>query len=372
MGKEKINIPAGKMRILVAPLDWGLGHATRCIPIIHELLANGCEVLVAAENGTKSLLQKEFPQLVFLPLAGYGVKYSNRKSWMPVKILLQSPKLFYSIYKEHQWLQKAVKIYTIDAVISDNRFGLFHRSILSVYITHQLAIKTGNRFSENIAQKIHSWFIKKYNVCWVPDFEGDKNIAGDLSHPKKKLLNVTYLGCLSRFEKKPAVNKKYKLIIIISGPEPQRAIFENIVLKQLQFYKDAVLFVRGLPNIISTKESENKNILIVNHLLSEELNIAIQQSDYVISRSGYTTVMDLIKLKQKAIFVPTPGQTEQEYLAEHLAKQKLFFYATQENFSLEKSLQEANSFPFIIPEFNMEKYKIVIADFVQALKKRNL
>jgi len=185
MDEEKINIPAGKSRILIAPLDWGLGHATRCIPIINELLANNCEVLVAAENGTKSLLQKEFPQLVFLPLAGYRIKYSYQRSLFPLKILLQSPGLIYSICKEHHWLKKTVKTYNIDAVISDNRFGLFHSSIPSVYITHQLLIKTGNNFGEKIAQKIHYWFIKKYSICWVPDFEGDNNIAGELSHPKK-------------------------------------------------------------------------------------------------------------------------------------------------------------------------------------------
>jgi len=369
MSENNFNIIAHKHRILIAPLDWGLGHATRCIPIIHELLVQGCEVLIAAENSTQSLLQNEFPQLVFIPLTGYRIRYSYLKFWLPLKIFLQIPRLLYSIYKEHQWLKRAIKMNKIDAIISDNRFGLYFSGIPSVYITHQLLIKTENDFTEKVAQKIHYWFIKKYSVCWVPDFEGDINISGELSHPKNISDQLTYLGGLSRFEKINSIEKKYDLAIVISGPEPQRTIFEDILLEQLKDYKGSVLFVRGLPSNQSIKQSPNSSIKIVSHLSSRELNLAIQQSNYVISRSGYTTVMDLLKLQQKAILIPTPGQTEQEYLAKHLMERKIFFYVEQENFSLIESLQKAKKFPFNIPAFNMEEYKNVIQQFVESLKK---
>ncbi len=369
MNENNFNKHTHKPRILIAPLDWGLGHATRCIPIIYELLEQDCEVVVAAENAIQSLLQNEFPQLVFIPLSGYRIQYSYKKFWLPLKIILQIPQLLYAIHKEHQWLKKAAKLNRIDAIISDNRFGLYSSSMPSVYITHQLKIKTGNTFTEKIAQKIHYWFIKKFSVCWVPDFNGNINIAGDLSHPKKLPEQIIYLGGFSRFKKNIDVEKKYDLTIIISGPEPQRTIFEDMLLDELKEYNGNVLFVRGLPAVKLLKQNFNSSIKIVNHLSSIELNLAIQQSNYVISRSGYTTIMDLIKLQQKAILIPTPGQTEQEYLAKHLAEQKIFFYAEQKKFSLSESLKKAEKFPFNIPEFNMEIYKNVIRQFVETLKK---
>jgi uncharacterized protein (TIGR00661 family) len=369
MKKENFNNHTGSPRVLIAPLDWGLGHATRCIPIIYELLANGCEVIVAAEKRTKSLLIKEFPELVFLSLEGYEIQYSHTSSLLPLKFFMQFPKLVLSIYKEHQWLKKAIKKYKVDAVISDNRFGFYNVAVPCIYITHQLFIKTSNDFTEKIAQKIHYWFIKKYSYCWVPDFEEEINIAGELSHLQKKQLEIIYLGCLSRFKKRPLVEKKYKLAIILSGPEPQRTIFENLLLQQLKAYKESTLFVRGLPGDISIKQNNQANINITNHLPSEELGIAIQQSDLVISRSGYTTIMDLIKLQQKAIFIPTPGQTEQEYLAKHLSFQKMFLYFNQQYFNLIEAIDEAENFIFNPACFDMEQYKSVVYKFVQSLKK---
>ncbi|MEI9933524.1 MAG: glycosyl transferase family 28 [Ferruginibacter sp.] len=284
---------------MIAPLDWGLGHSTRCIPIIKELLEQGCEVLIAAEGAPKSVLQNEFPQLIFLSIKNYNIQYSHKTKLFSVALLLQTPQILFAIYKEHQWLKKIVKEQNIDALISDNRFGLYHSIVPSVYITHQLLIKTNNCFTEKIAQRIHYWFIKKHTQCWVPDFEKEPAIAGELSHPKKLPASVNYIGCLSRFEKKPGIEKKYDLLIILSGPEPQRTIFENILLQQLKEYNGIVLLVRGLPTN-SLNNINSGNIKIVNHLKSSELNIAIQQSEIVISRSGYTTIMDLIKLQKKS------------------------------------------------------------------------
>lgn len=364
----EINILPKPYKILIAPLDWGLGHATRSIPLIMSLLAEGCEVLIAADGHIQSLLQHEFPQATFLPLKGYSIQYTKQKRWLPLKILLQVPGILLSIYKEHQWLKKVVKSYSIDAVISDNRFGLYHPRIPSVYITHQLLIKTGNKLSESIARKFHYWFIKKYTQCWVPDFEGTDNIAGQLSHPAGIPTNILYIGCLSRFERNKAVETKYDLLILLSGPEPQRTIFEKLLLLQLQQFAGDVLLVRGQPRAnetLLTQKSTTGKINIKNHLTAQELNLAIEQAKMVISRSGYTTVMDLIKLQKKAILVPTPGQTEQEYLAQHLMQQKLFYSVQQNNFLLKEALENAADFTFFFAEYDMEQYKKVIHQFVQ-------
>ena len=354
-----------KPKILVAPLEWGLGHATRCIPIIKEFVDQNCEVFIAAEGATYSLLKNEFPELAFLPLMGYRMKYSRMKYFLFWKILTQFPKIVFTIYKEHLWLKKIVKEYKFDAVISDNRFGMYHSKIPSVYITHQLLIKTGNSIIEKIAKRIHYYFIKKYNECWVPDFEVN-GLAGELSHPKKLPGEVKYLGALSRFEL-TVVEKKYDLLISISGPEPQRTIFEHQILDQLKSYSGKVLFTRGLPETSEEIKYDDPSIEIKNHLPAGELNEAILQSDMIISRCGYTTVMDMIKLKKKAILIPTPGQTEQEYLAGYLMKKKIFYTTSQKNFILQESLQQAQSFPFIISGCDMEQYKNVIHQFVRSL-----
>lgn len=369
MSAGNFNISEGKPVILLSPLDWGLGHASRCIPLICELLLQGCEVIIASKNGPKSLLMHEFPELTFLPVSGYNVQYSRNRSFLPMRLFTQIPKLLYSINTEHKWLKKAVKNGKIDAIISDNRMGFYHSEIPSIYITHQLHIKTGNSFTERLADKIHHSFIKKYSVCWVPDFGGDVNLAGELSHPKEEFTKPVYLGCLSRFEKKENVAKQYELVVIISGPEPQRTVFENILYDQLNDYDKKVLFVRGLPGNDDVKKHRNNLITVVNHLAADELNLAMQQCNYVISRSGYTTIMDLVKLQQRAILVPTPGQTEQEYLAKNLCERKMFYSEEQNMFSLKEALKKAEIFPFAIPSFDMEQYKKVIAEFVQSLKK---
>ncbi len=342
--------------VLVAPLGWGLGHATRCVPIIKELLLLNCKVLIAGDSAVTALLKKEFPEVVFLPLIDYNIRYSKNSFWLPLKMLLQVPHIIKSIYIENKWLKNAVKKYTIDAVISDNRFGLYHTSIPAVYITHQLLIKTGNSLSEKLPQKIHYHFIKKYTNCWVPDFLGEHNLAGQLSHPLYKPANIEYIGGLSRFEKQTGIEKKYDLLIIISGPEPQRTVFEKLLIEQLQNFNGTVLFVRGLP-VNNTPVAAFNNITFVDHLSSAELSIAIQQSNIVISRAGYTTVMDMLKLQQKAILIPTPGQTEQIYLADYLQKKKIFFCLRQDEFILDKALLQAESFPFNKENFDMDLYK---------------
>jgi uncharacterized protein (TIGR00661 family) len=362
----------GKKRVLLAPLDWGLGHATRCISIVYGLVQQDVEVIIAAEGKIKILLEKAFPSYSFVFLKGYNITYSKARFWLPLKIVMQLPKIVWRIYAEKRWLKKIIKEYKIDAVISDNRPGLYNRAITSIYITHQLKIKTGNNFTDWLAQKIHYYFINKYTACWVPDNEAaENNFAGELSHPKKlPVLPVKYIGTLSRFEKN-AQEKKYDLLFLISGPEPQRTIFENLALAQLKIFNGTALLVKGLPGTTTNEEmmskADNNKIKIANHLDADELSKAIQQSDLVISRSGYTTIMDLIKLQQKAVLIATPGQTEQEYLAAYMMEQKIFLSISQDSFSLGNILKAANAFTFISKEANQNQYKEVVKNFIQQL-----
>jgi uncharacterized protein (TIGR00661 family) len=361
------NSTGQKKRVLVAPLDWGLGHATRCIPIIFNLIEQQCEVFIAAEGAGKSLLQQEFPQLTFVPLAGYRIQYSNNGKQMPLKLLLQFPKLLYRVYAERKWLKKIVAEYSIDAVISDNRLGLSHKKIPCVYITHQLLIKTGSGFTEQIAQKIHYHFINRYKYCWVPDAAGKVNLAGELSHPDKlPATPLIYIGPLSRFEKY-TTDISYDLCIILSGPEPQRSVFEKMIMKELETFNGRVFLVRGQPGNTSANRSTNTTLEIVDHLQADELNKVILRSQMIISRSGYSTIMDLAKLQKPAILIPTPGQTEQEYLALALSNQKLFYTVPQDKFSLQTALQGATEFEFKPFPFPAGDHDEVIENFLREL-----
>ena len=358
-------------KVLVAPLDWGLGHATRCIPIIYSLLNNGATVFIAADGPVRLLLEKELPQASFLPLSGYGIQYSRRGKWFSLKLFLQFPRIFMAIYKEHRWLKRTQQQHVFDLVISDNRPGLFNRNVTCIYITHQLAIKTGNSITAWLAQKIHYRFITQFDHCWVPDNQAGNLLAGELSHPTlMPRTEVTYTGALSRFSRYSA-EKKYALLVLLSGPEPQRSIFETTLLIQLEQFTQPVIFIRGLPAEKTLPAISNKNIEIHNHLDSIALNQAILQSEIILSRSGYTTVMDLAALQKKAILVATPGQTEQEYLSQYLLNKKMFFTANQENFVLAEALQNAAVFPFAFTQNTVgNTYKKLVSDILQSLKNQ--
>ncbi|HEU5166578.1 MAG TPA: glycosyltransferase [Chitinophagaceae bacterium] len=335
---------AGK-KLLVVPLDWGLGHATRCVPVIRDLINNNCEVWLAGEGAQENLLREEFPSLPFLPLKGYRIKYA--KNGFTGKLLLQIPSILRSIKEENKWLKEQVGKYGFDAVISDNRYGLHHENVSSVFITHQLCIKSSlGKWSEKILQKWNYKFINGFNECWVPDQAGENNFAGELSHPAKlPTIPVNYIGSLSRFEKKKIDEIKKHLLIILSGPEPQRTILENKVIDQIVNYPATATIVRGMPGEKNILPSTN-TIHFYNHLSSVELNDEAMKAEFIISRSGYSTIMDIAALQKKSILVPTPGQTEQEYLAAYLMKKQFAFCVVQGSFSLVKNIEEARNFEY--------------------------
>ena len=345
--KEKTQ---GKPRILVAPLDWGLGHATRCIPIIRELLAQGCEVWLAGEGAQEQLLIAEFPKIPFLNLPGYRISYSKTARGLIWKMIQQGPKMRRAIEAEHSWLKKIVDEYRIDAIISDNRYGLYHASVPSVFITHQLTIKSPfSKWTETILRKRNYKYINHFTECWIPDAEGENNLAGELSHPEKKpVAPVRYIGLLSRFVKKEIIERKNHLVVILSGPEPQRTLLEEKIINDISHYNGTAIIVRGLPGSSSLIPSTNM-IQFYNHLSADELNKAMQEAEYVISRSGYSTVMDVMALQKKSILIPTPGQTEQEYLGSYLMEKGIAICAEQKDFSLNNLLATTRGFNFNLP-----------------------
>lgn len=351
-----------KKKVLIAPLDWGLGHASRCIPIINYLRQKGCEIILASSGEQLKLLKKEFPDIKAIPLKGYGIRYSAHKRFFGAKILWQTPKILLRIRREHAYLQKVIDNYEIDTVISDNRYGLYSKKIPCIFITHQLKIKAPYRWMEKIIQKINYRFIEKFTACWVPDFIGEKNIAGQLSHPEKfPKTHLKYIGPLSRFRRESSQELLYKYFFVLSGPEPQRSILERRILNIQNRLEGKILIVRGKPGDENAQKTYD-NFTMYDHLDTIQMQQAFLQSQFIISRSGYTTVMELLSLQKKSILIPTPGQTEQEYLAHHLMQQH-WCYCCNQNDDLLYHIQNAEKFNYKIPALDEPFYKKVIDDF---------
>jgi len=322
-------------RILVAPLNWGLGHATRCIPIIRELIQYGFEPVIASDGVALQLLQKEFPQLTFLELPSYQIEYAKNGAFFKWKLIKNSPKMMEAIVKERKLTKKWVKEYGLSGVISDNRLGVYSKKVPSVFITHQLNVLTGN--TSWISSKIHQYIIKKYDECWVPDVETKPNLSGKLGHLKHPHFKISYIGPLSRLEKME-YPLKYDLMVLLSGPEPQRGMLEALLLEECEKFEGTILFVKGVVSIKQEIHTKNQ-IEIYNFMTSSELEKAFQESKLVLCRSGYTTVMDLAKLGKKAYFIPTPGQFEQEYLAKKYKKEGWIPFSKQDKFRIENLLE---------------------------------
>ena len=353
--RENFNNMPVTRRVLVAPLDWGLGHATRCIPIIKELIEKGHRVFIGASGQVKELLKMEFPDLEIIDLKGYNIRYAGNKWAFMLKLFRQGPGILATIRYERKWLRKVIDQYQIDTVISDSRMGLSHPAIQTLYITHQLKIQTGNRFTAWLLQGLHYHFIHHFDTCLVPDNAGEENLSGILSHQTRlPSVMLVYMGPLSRFERNPTV-EKYELLILLSGPEPQRTLLEKILLDQLKEMNGKIVIVRGLPGDADLPVSMNDQIEMYNHLPSKQLEERISQSRLVITRSGYTTVMDLLKLQKKAILIPTPGQTEQEYLALYLKEKKIFYSTPQEGFNLKEAMDKTDGYN--LTEMDFEQYK---------------
>lgn len=321
-----------KKTIMVAALHWGLGHATRCIPVVRELLERDFNVLLASDGAALMLLQKEFPQLEAIELPSYNIRYPKNRFFFKLKIILQLPRIIKVISLEKQIVAQLVAENKIHALISDNRFGVRNQKIPSVFITHQLNVLTGS--TSFFSSKIHLRIIKRFDACWVPDRDDPvNNLSGKLGHLKKNILPVKYIGILSRMQKRD-IPKTIDILILISGPEPQRTALEEMLKPLFKNSKKRVLMIRGIVEANQKNESFG-SIEMVNYMTSMELEETINKSELVICRSGYSSIMDLTVLGKKVFFLPTPGQYEQEYLAKHLSKLGVAPFCQQKDFEVE-------------------------------------
>ena len=318
-------------KVLIAPLNWGLGHASRCIPIIRQNILEGNKVIIASDGDSLKLLKKEFPDLDSEELPPYGITYPKGKLLM-WHLFKMSGKILSAINEEKRHLSRLVDKYQLDLIISDNRFGMYHKGVYSVYITHQTNIQAGKL--SNVANRFHQHYMSRFNEIWIPDFENGQSLAGKLSEYDGGQY-VKYIGALSRFKLDPELKEKNKILIIISGPEPQRSIFEDRVVSQIHKIETDITLVLGkMENKRIIRTNKTGNVTVHNFMTSDELEREMSESSLVVSRSGYSTIMDLKTLRKKAFFIPTPGQGEQLYLADYLKDKNICNYIEQDSFYL--------------------------------------
>jgi len=326
-----------RKNILICPLEWGLGHAGRMVPLVKKLIDLGHNVIIGSGSEQLEFFRKELPGINCISFPGFTIRYS---SWLPqyLVILLNTPSFLISILKEHRKLKKIISRYRIDIVISDSRPGLWNNSVKTVFVTHMINVplprwasiieKTGCFSSRRI--------IRKFDFCFIPDVESSNGLSGKLSHGMKLPVNARYIGILSRFALPGPVSDtadfSYFCTVMLSGPEPQRGILRQKMIEILRAGGERSVILEGRPGA-KIEKREDGNITFISHLPATEMQELIIRSRYIVSRSGYTTLMELAGLGRSALIIPTPGQTEQEYLAEYLSEKNWFRTASQSGLS---------------------------------------
>ncbi|OQB65931.1 MAG: undecaprenyldiphospho-muramoylpentapeptide beta-N- acetylglucosaminyltransferase [Bacteroidetes bacterium ADurb.Bin141] len=334
-------------KVIVAPLNWGLGHATRCIPVVKTLLQQGTEVVIAGNSQSLSLLEKQFPSLESYSLPGFNPSYPAQGK-MTLAMLKQLPKFLFQIEREKIAMTKVARKTMADVIISDNRYGARTSFTKNIFISHQLNIQVPDSMSSyhSLINKWQATYINRFDECWVPDTGSENNLAGKLVQSENIKIPLYFTGILSAINTQlQPEEKKYDVVAVLSGPEPQRSMFEGMIIDQLSHSNLKTLVVRGRVNDPQPMPQRG-NMEFLNYASSDAIASLLHKDTIVIARSGYSTIMDMVKTGCKAILVPTPGQTEQEYLATYLSSKNYFVVQQQSAFNVSEAMQKTSA---IIP-----------------------
>lgn len=324
--------------MMVCPLNWGMGHASRLIPVIDHYHHKGYEMILGGSGNSGALLQTTYPEFPFYTLPSFEISYSKNGFLLGFSVIKQLPSFILTSFKEHRALNRLVSDLKIDVVISDNRYGLFSRKAYCIFITHQISpiLPAFFRWAEFPIYLFFKWVIGNFNECWIPDFSHPEiNLTGRLSHRFRLPLNAKFVGILSRFnvpENEPAKKHFYDIVAVISGPPPHSEILANLILKQSLTSSKKILIISGFLSI--PVPDTHSNVTIVKHLEVHEFRDALIHAKIVVCRAGYSGIMDLIALKRAAYIIPTPGQTEQQYLGKYLGQKSLFRLMDQNQLEL--------------------------------------
>ncbi len=327
------------MKILFGVFDWGLGHATRDIPLIDELLKKH-EVHIISTGRALELLKNQFKEnCIYYDVPSVYVPYNKTRFFVPY-FVMSIPRVLRSLRTARKQSEKIIKK-GFDKIISDCRFDVYDIPEKSYLINHQLRIKA----PYGVENPLEWWLAKmmrKYGKIIVPDFD-ENSLAGDLDHNLRYIQEekIEYIGILSHL-KKLELRKDINYFISISGPEPQRTVFEKKIMEQINSLNYGKVVIAG-GNPSAKIEKHFKNITFYSFLDAKKQEETMNRARFIISRPGYTTMMELAELNKNALLIPTPGQTEQEYLARYYEEKGYFRYVNQNEMNLKEDIGKSKN-----------------------------
>ena len=330
-------------KVLIAPLNWGLGHATRDIPIIRTLLDHGHEVTIAACGNARSVLEQEFPACTSRDFPDYSVPFSANSLFL-ARFISSFPQLLQDIARERRNLATMLAEEKYDLIISDNRLGVYSDEIPSLFISHQLHFHLPLAIwpLELAGIGLNSGLHEKFDRVIVPDNPpGPLSLGGKLSRAETDVTRnrAYYAGILTSMRVQD-VTQDLDYLILISGPEPQRTELEKILLPQVKDLPGTVTVLLGSPQAAETTRLSER-CTVLSYASTEEKERLMNRAKVIICRSGYTTMMELAELKKRqALLIPTPGQPEQEYLADYYEQQGWFPARNQHQVELVRDIRE--------------------------------
>lgn len=331
-------------KVFYAVLNMGLGHATRSLPIIKEFIDRNWQLLIGSNGRSLEFLKRELPTTKFIVTPDYQISYSRSNFLIP-KLIPQISRIFQKIKEEKRLCDKIVAGFSPDLIISDHCYGMHHSNIRNYFLSHQIyfAIPQPFQFLSPLVSRFNHSFHRKYDKVIIPDLyeNGNGLLSGKLSNTPSIEGKYYYAGILSSIRKQ-VPNEKVHLLVSISGPEPQRTIFEEIILKQI----DKII---GKKIIVLGKSEKDKIIIdeddlkVYTHLPRCDMEKLLNQAELIITRPGYSTLMELAELGKIALLVPTPGQTEQQYLANRMKEKGWFYFVDQKRLNLARDIEIAKT-----------------------------
>lgn len=346
--------------LLFAVLDWGLGHATRSLPLINILVEQGYRITMASCPRVLGFLHSHFPQAAQLELPSYNVQY--RWNNMAMNVAMKAPDLIQALEEERNIIRELHEKTPFNAIISDARYGCFMPTVPSFFITHQVRIKARKKLTDTMANKVHRQWMKNFDEIWVPDVAQLPGIGGELSHAAMEQRRF-YLGPTSRFQLPihKDENPTYDWLFLLSGPEPARSQLEQQLLYLAHSHPDQkFVMIRAHDTNRSESTPSDDHVHIMDYTNSKHLETLVRQSRQVLCRSGYSTLMDLSAWQTSAVLVPTPGQPEQLYLADHISRHYHWPISMQSELDALPSydaMQQARPLP---PADQKENHRVVL------------
>jgi len=350
------------MKIVFGVFDWGIGHATRDIPLITELLKTNQVHIISTGRALKLLKDHFGDECRYYDVPSVYPPYT-KTPFFKMKFVFLLLKIIRSLQYARERSRKIIDA-KFDMVISDCRYDIYDNPDNSYLINHQLRFNIPFG-AERIFERWLAGRMQKYKYVIVPDFE-QKNLSGKLSHNLRYISRekIKYIGILSHLAK---INLAQDIdyFISISGPEPQRTVFQKKIILQLNQLEGKIVIAGGNPDstkaAFSVQRRAYRKLNAVRYTLYAYLRAEQQQNimnraKFIIARPGYTTVMELAELnKNRVLFLPTPGQTEQEYLADYYERKKYFHHVSQYRLKLKKAIEESRDFRGFDPPWKTEQ-----------------